>query len=71
MSVREVLGLAQEVNDVTVEPFPGPILSIRHERVEGDGSAFERVLHMNPLVAAAVCKRADELRPPGDGDGQA
>jgi hypothetical protein len=67
-SVREVLGLAQEVNDVTVEPFPGVILSIKYERGEGDGAGYRRLLAMNPLVAAALCEGADAQTPPsGDG----
>ena len=32
LSERELLGLAQEVNDVTVEPFPGALVHIRSEK---------------------------------------
>jgi hypothetical protein len=68
MSAREVLGLAQEVNDVTVEPFPGVILSVKYEKGEGDGAGYRRLLAMNALVAAAVCELADAQQPPsGDG----
>jgi hypothetical protein len=63
MSVREVLGLAQEVNDVTVEPFPGVIVSIKYEKGEGDDAGYRRLLAMNPLVAAAVCERTDAPTP--------
>ena len=59
MSAREVLGLAQEVNDVTVEPFPGVILSVKSEPREGDGAGYRRVVTMNALVAAAVCEVVD------------
>jgi hypothetical protein len=55
LSVRELLGLAQEVNDVTIDPFPGVILSVQCERVDADDPSIRRDLHLNPLVAAAVC----------------
>ena len=58
MSAREVLGLSQEVNDVTVEPFPGVILSVKSEPRE-DGAGYRRVVTMNALVAAAVCEVVD------------
>jgi hypothetical protein len=59
MSVREVVGLAQEVNDVTLEPFPGLILSVKYEK-DGEGAVgYRRVLTMNALVAAAVCEQAE------------
>jgi hypothetical protein len=55
LSVRELLGLAQEVNDVTIDPFPGVILSVQCERMGADDRRTRRVLHLNPLVAAAIC----------------
>ena len=67
MSPREVLGLAQEVNDVTVEPFPGVILSVKSERRDGDDAGYRRLVTMNALVAAAVCEAADAPAPPSDG----
>jgi hypothetical protein len=60
MSVREVLGLAQEVNDVTVEPFPGVIVSVHREKAEGENTGYRRVLRMNALVAAAICDLAED-----------
>jgi len=58
MSVRELLGLAQEVNDVTVDPFPGAIVTIQSPRSEAD--VRRRGLHMNPLLAAALCQVAED-----------
>jgi hypothetical protein len=71
MSAREVLGLAQEVNDVTVEPFPGVILSVKYEQREGDDAGYRRLITMNALVAVALCEGADAQGPPrgGGGDG--
>jgi hypothetical protein len=61
MSVRDVLGLAQEVNDVTIEPFPGPIVSVQREKAEEESAGHRRVLHMNAFVAAAICDLAEDL----------
>lgn len=66
-SAREVLGLAQEVNDATVEPFPGVIVSVKSERREGDGAGYRRVVTMNALVATAVCEALDAQGSPGGG----
>jgi hypothetical protein len=60
MSVREVLGLAHEVNDVTIDPFPGGIVAVVSEKVEGEGAGQRRVLRMNALVAAAICDLAED-----------
>src|SRR5207244_8189196 len=60
MSVREVLGLAQEVNDVTIDPFPGAIVSVQREKAEGEHAGYRRVLQMNALVAAAICDLAED-----------
>src|SRR5690349_191179 len=43
MSTREALGLAQEINDVTIDPFPGVIVSVRYEPAEGEGAAGRRL----------------------------
>jgi hypothetical protein len=67
MSAREVLGLAQEVNDATIEPFPGVILSIKSERREADGAGYRRLITMNALVAAAMCEAADAQSPSSGG----
>lgn len=55
MSVREVLGLAQEVNDATIDPFPGVIVAVQSEKAEGDAGPPRRVFRMNALIAAAIC----------------
>jgi hypothetical protein len=55
MSVREVLGLSQEVNDATIDPFPGVIVAVQSEKVEGEAGPPRRVLVMNALVAAVIC----------------
>jgi hypothetical protein len=57
MSPREVLGLAQEVNDVTLDPFPGTILSVSSE--PGEATSRRRLLKMSPLVATAICDLPD------------
>jgi len=64
ISTREVLGLVQEVNDVTMEPFPGSILSVRYEKIANDDGGYRRLLDMNALIAGAVCKWADARRVP-------
>jgi hypothetical protein len=66
MSTREVLGLAQEVNDVTIDPFPGVIISVQSEQAEGAGAARRRLLRMNALVAAAICDLVDDPRTADD-----
>ena len=62
MNVREVLGLAQEVNDATIDPFPGVIVSVQSEKAEGEAGGHRRVLRMNALVAAAICDLPDDSR---------
>jgi hypothetical protein len=66
VSVREVLGLAQEVNDVTDEPFPGVLLTVRYEAREGEAAGYRRLIFMSPLVAGALCEQGDHADPPGD-----
>jgi hypothetical protein len=66
MSVREVLGLVQEINDVTIEPFPGAVVSVQREKAEEESAGYRRVLRMNALVAAAICDLPeDPLAPAG------
>jgi hypothetical protein len=66
LSVREVLGLAQEVNDVTSEPFPGVLITVRYEAREGGAAGYRRLLFMSPLIAAALREHTDDADPPGD-----
>ncbi len=65
ISVREVLGLAHEVNDATVDPFPGVIVTVQSATVEGEDGSRRRVLRMSPLVAVAICDLPVE---PGSAD---
>jgi hypothetical protein len=66
LSVREVLGLAQEVNDVTSEPFPGVLLTVRYEARDGEAAGYRRLIFMSPLVAAVLCEHTDHTDPPGN-----
>ena len=58
MSVREVLGLAQEVNDATIDPFPGAIVVVQSEMVEGEAGGHRRVR------SDGSARRRGDLRPP-------
>jgi hypothetical protein len=60
MSVREVLGLAQEVNDATMDPFPGAIVVVQSEVVEDSAGGRRRVVKMDPLVASVICDLPDD-----------
>jgi hypothetical protein len=59
MSVRELLGLVQEVNDATMDPFPGAIVAVQAEVVE-DPAGRRRILKMDPLVASVICDLPDD-----------
>jgi hypothetical protein len=66
LSVREVLGLAQEVNDVTSEPFPGVLVTVRYEAREDEAPGYRRLIFMSPLIAAVLREQTDDADPPGD-----
>jgi hypothetical protein len=61
LSVRELLGLAHEVNAATFQPFPGPLfLSVQGKKLaDDDGGGTRHVLYMHGPFARMVCQWAD------------
>ena len=57
LNKREVLALAQEVNDITLKPSPGMLLYTFRDL--GPESTGGRLLHMDNASAELICAWAD------------
>jgi hypothetical protein len=57
LSTRELHGLVQEANDLTIDPFPGPLLWVRRARTASGGTRRE-VFMLEPF-AALICQRME------------
>ena len=58
VSKREVLALAQEVNEITLKPSPGLLLYGLRESEVGQESRGRRYFHMDNASAALICEWA-------------
>ena len=59
LSKREVLALAQELNEIDLEPSPGLFLYALRTSDVRPGSRAGRLFHMDSACAALVCEWAD------------
>jgi hypothetical protein len=59
LSKREVLALAQELNEIALEPSPGVLLYALRESALGQESRTGRFFHMDNACAALICEWAD------------